>query len=1072
MPVSKEYLPPEVKKLQSRTRLYRYFEERQVVIVDAGPGQGKTAAVYDFIKKEEKKCIWYRIKREDSDYRKFIERLESYLVIYHEGRYQRIGTGRRNEKTPSDVAAGFIERVKNKLSEDLYLILDDFEYINDAVETCSVIEKILDSLSEKIKIIVLTRETPNLSLARIRSRKELTELKSKDLAFNRDDIHSLIYNLYDMSFDSIILERLIEVTEGWITGIIFLLERICCLSRKEGEHLLEEFLFSHSIPEIDDYFKTQIMPLLPEDRAQAITKISAATDFTPHLVEIVTGKSGFQLIKDLQRTNLFITALDPSSYRFTFNPIFRTFLFSELASLEPEVRKNNLTDIAAYFMDEDDPAKAVEYLCEAGEYENAKQQLVTFAEDLINSNEYESINEVLEFFPESMQEEDSYIAYYKAVVNNLMKPETSRKKLLKLLYIFKNSGDFNREASIYTVLLTNYFFFQTNAETVGNIINMAEEFLLSSEDKVITEQRELLKALIPLGQWWTGASKEKAFEIALRAEETSNRINNEEAFLCSRLVLSKIYIARGEFIAAKRLLKKTENLFCEGTFHLYRQYQSLSSFYLGDTYFYCGEISTAISQIHKALTNSSTEFAFRPYLELNLVYYNLYLNDIQKADALYEKLRENESGENLYLRYNFSFLFEMLLAYRNSNMHRAKYYCNRLLEEENIKLLQTDFPFSYLAIAETSIFTDGPEKCIEIIEELLDMITKEEYPYPYATATALCGYARHLTGDKSSAADFFSKMSKTITENEYTNIDICSPDLLREISTICKSNVFDNFPRLKHEKQYDNISNSKYELEITTLGGFSVMVKGREISADLLGGQKRVMDLLKLLIVYRKNGVMKERIYELFWPRYSYKSARDNLNTIIYRLRKLLNDKDEFLSTDVNSIRFKENSVVTDVDRLLEYIHLGNEAEKNGNRETSVRMFTAAIELYKGDFLESDLYYDFIRDERENLKAKFRNLLFKMIQLSFNSAEFREGLEWAKNLIDADPLCEPAYRMLMIASSAVGNRSEIPRLFDKLNKKLQAYYKVTADERTVNLKNKLLGGTLPDESMWRNETII
>jgi len=54
----------------------------------------------------------------------------------------------------------------------------------------------------------------------------------------------------------------------------------------------------------------------------------------------------------------------------------------------------------------------------------------------------------------------------------------------------------------------------------------------------------------------------------------------------------------------------------------------------------------------------------------------------------------------------------------------------------------------------------------------------------------------------------------------------------------------------------------------------------------------------------------------------------------------------------------------------------------------------------------------------------------------------------------------------------VGNRSEIPRLFDKLNKKLQAYYKVTADEKTVILKDKLLGGTSPDESMWRSETII
>lgn len=1071
MPISKEYQPPEVKKLQSRPRLYRYFEEKQVVIIEASPGQGKTAAVYDFIKNEEKKCVWFRIKHEDVDYKKFMERLESYLTIYSEGRYQK-PSGRRSEKTPVDSAISFVKRIQPKLSDNFYLILDDFEYINESSETCTAIAQILDSLSEKIKIILLTRETPKLSLARIRSRKELIELKNKDLAFTRDDIHSLIYNLYDMSFDSIILERLIEVTEGWITGIIFLLERICCMDRKEGEHLLEDFLCSQAIPEIDDYFRTQIMPGLPEDLATAIIKISAATVFTPHLVEIIIKNSGFQLIKNLQRTNMFITTIDPSTYRYAFNPMFRTFLYSELNAIDPADRKNNLTEIAEYYLEEDQPAKAVEYLCRAGEYEKAKEQLMLFAENLINYNEYESINEVLEFFPEAMQEEDSYIEYYKAVVNNLIQPETSRKKLLKLLYIFKNSEDYNREASIYTVLLTNYFFFQTNAETVSNIINMAEEFLTSAGDKVATEQRELLKALIPLGQWWTGVSKDKAFEIALRAEETSNRINNEEAFLCSRLVLSKIYIARGEFNSAKNLLKKTENLFNEGTFHLYKQYQSLSSFYLGDTYFYCGEISTAISQIHKALSNSSTEFAFRPYLELNLVYYNLYLNNTEKADVLYQKLREKESGENLYLRYNFSFLFEMMLAYRNKNQHRAKYYCNRLLEEENVKLLMTDFPFSYFALAETSLYTEGPERCIEILDELLGMITKEDVPYPYATASALCGYARYLTGDKASSASYFKEMEKILTDNNYTNMDICSPDLLKKIAEVSGSSIFDDFPRLKHEKEYDNISNSKYELEINTLGTFSVMVKGREISANLLGGQKRVMDLLKLLIVYRKNGVMKERIYELFWPRYSYKSARDNLNTIIYRLRKLLNDKDEFLSTDVNSIRFVENSVITDVDRFLEYINLGNEAEKNGNRETSTRMFSAAIELYKGDFLESDLYYDFIRDERENLKAKYRNLLFKMIQHSFNTADFREGLEWAKTLIDADPLCEPAYRMLMIASSVVGNRSEIPRLFDKLNKKLQAYYKVTADERTVNLKNKLLSGTMPDESMWRNETII
>ncbi|HAK47039.1 MAG TPA: hypothetical protein DCO79_14125 [Spirochaeta sp.] len=1071
MPFSKEYQPPELNKVQPRSRLYRFFEDKKVVIIEAGPGMGKSAAAYDFITNEGKKCVWHRIQKQDTNYRIFIERLEKVLYAFLKDLQWRKKVV-SDSQPPAEIADRFCEEIIDKLPDDLYLIFEDFEYINRAPETCTVIEKILEHLSKKINIIILTRNTPNISLAKVRSRKELTELKNRDLAFTRDDIHSLIYDLYDMSLDTIVLERLIEVTEGWITAIIYLLEKICCISRKEREHLLEDFLVKQSIPEIDDYFATQIMPNLTSELSETITKLSVSDNFTPHLIEVVSGKSGFQMVKDLQRMNLFISVSDPATYHYTFNPIFREFLHSRFSEFETEQIKDCLSNIAEYYLEEDNISSAVEFLCKAELYDEAKEKLISYAEDLIKNNEYESINKILSFFPSGMQEEDPYLAYYNAIVNNLMQPETSRRQLLKLLYIFSNSDDHDREASIYSVLLTNYFFFQTNAETVGSIINMAEEFLLNKGSEISVEQKELLTALIPLGQWWTGASREKAFEIALRAEETSNRLHNEEAFLCSRLVLSKIYIARGEFNSAKSLLLKTENLFTEGSFHLYKQYQSLSSFYLGDTYFYYGEISTAISQIHKALSSSGAEFAFRPYLELNLVYYNLYLNNFEKADTLYEQLRERNPGENLYLKYNYDFLFEMLISYRSRNKHRAKYYCNRLLEPDNNKLMRTDFPFSMLALTEVSLYTEGAERSNEILTLLFDELNEEEYPYPYATAAALKGYINHKSGVKAEAKKWFKQMEKTVKENKYTNLDICSPELLREIAEISKSDIFGTFPRLRHDKEYEKMSASQYELEITTLGGFSVLVKGEEISADILGGQKRVMDLLKLMIVYRKTGIMKERIYELFWPRYSYKSARDNLNTIIYRLRKLLNNKDDFLYTDINSIRFKENTVITDADRFLDYINLGTEAENSGNHEVSLRMYRSAIEIYKGDFLENDLYYDFIRDERESLRSKFRSLLFQMIILSLNSADFRDALEWAKQLVDADPLCEPAYRMLMIASSAVGNRSEIPRLFDKLNKKLQAYYKVTADEKTVILKDKLLGGTSPDESMWRSETII
>ena len=1072
MPSSKEYLTPELKKVQPRPRLYSYLEERKVVILEAGPGMGKTAAVYDFLKHEGKRCIWFYIKKTDSNYTVFIERLSETLHSFINSTQKNSDYRTAESSTPAQVADNFCEMIFDKLPEDIYLILEDFEFINKSPETCAVIERLLDSLSKKIHILLLTREAPNISLARVRSRKELTELKTRDLAFNREDIHNLIFNLYDMSFDSAVLERLLEVSEGWITAIIFLLEKICCLNKTEGEQILQSFLKFKSIPEIDDYFNTQVLGHLSSDFRISLIKAGAVEQFTPQLVEKLTGNSGFKMIKELQRANLFTTVKDPATYHYSFNPVFRTYLYNEFIKTEDEEITDCYSKIAEYYLEEDDVSKTVEYLSKAGAYEDAVKHLTSHADELIKNTRFEEIHRIMSFFPAEMRSKEPYLAYFQAVANNLLQPNSSRKQLLELLDTFKETGDLIREASIYTVLLTNYFFFQTNTKTVETIIGKAEAFIAENSERIPVEQGELLNALIPLGKWWTGISREQAFETALRAEETSSRLHNEEAFLCSRLVLARIYISKGEFDSAMTLLDKTEKFFSQSSLHLYGHYKNISRLYLGDAYFFSGRISNAINHINTVLSTSGSSSAFRPYLELKLILYNLYFQNIEKAEALYETARNSDTTENVYLRYYYEYLFEMLFAYRTGNKRRAEYYCKRLRKPDDPELIQSDLPFAFLAIAEVIIFTEGTESAFDGVMELSGKISREDYPYSYASATALLGYLKHSTGETAAAAEYFNEMESIIKENNYQNLDICSPELLKKIADASGNGIFNGFPRLQHKKQLEHAEESDCILKINTLGTFSVMVKDREVSADLLGGQKRVMDLLKLLLVYRKTGITKEKVYELFWPRYSYKSARDNLNTIIYRFRKLIGTEETFLYTDMVSIRFKDNAVVTDADRFIKFINIGDDAEKHGNHEMSLRMYKSAIELYKGDFLENDMYFDFISDERDNLRLKYRNLLFRMIQLSLNSREFKEALEWTKLLIDKDPLCEPAYRLLMISSAAVGNRSEIPRIFDKLNKKLQAYYKITADDKTVQIRDTLLGGAFPEPSMWKDETII
>ncbi len=118
------------------------------------------------------------------------------------------------------------------------------------------------------------------------------------------------------------------------------------------------------------------------------------------------------------------------------------------------------------------------------------------------------------------------------------------------------------------------------------------------------------------------------------------------------------------------------------------------------------------------------------------------------------------------------------------------------------------------------------------------------------------------------------------------------------------------------------------------------------------------------------------------------------------------------------------------------------------------------------------MYLDFIRDERENLRNKYKQLLFTMIKLALDTKRYIESMEWANKLISFDSLCEPAYRLLMISSVFTDNRSEISRIYYRLNTTLMENYNISPDSKTEKLKNILLAKATPTPEFWRNETII
>ncbi len=1064
-----DFSNPKFHNVLHRERLISLLKEhstRKLFLIHAKAGQGKSIIASDFIRKINKKSKWINLTKDDSDPLKLLDKLDAAVnVLLPEGMH----TGNSDNSTPSQ--RSIFSKITNISEKPIYLILENFQNINQSSKSCSIINQLIDNLSSEVHLIILSREYPKLSFSKIRSQKEMFYLSDRDLTFIEEDAHRLLSEIYKLNIAPAVMRKICSIIDGWTTGYIFLFEKLSYIEDKnEQQKIIKKLLENSFLPEAVEFFEEQIISECSMEVQTQLFKLSFFEIITPELAERILGKDSKKILIDFENNGYFISLLDGEKEGYVFHPIFRNVLQTHAENLAHDVITNILRIGAEFYKETKDYEKAISNLIRLNNTEEARSIFIVYAEKLLDQSKDMRIERILDTFPLKMFEDDILLDYYRVIAENLKNPFFTRKKFPKLLIYFEKTKDYDRQARIYSVLLANYFFYQDRNDLITTTAKEAEDFLITSGNKLSEHRKEILQALIPIGHDWETSIDDTDFEKVMLAEETSRRFNNQEAFLCSRLVLARKYIQREEFESANTLLVKTKKIFNND--YMDNSYNSLISFYLGDTFFYLGDIYKAIQNVHEALTQASRDFAFRPFLEQNLILFHLYLDKYESAESLIEDSMTDGEYENPYLKYFRSYLLPMLNAYRQKNRRRADYYSKRLMSDEDKQLLLIDFPYSYIQLIEVNIFL----KHFTIAEKLLNKIEtdlSEEYdPYPLATIHALKGLLLHLQNKNAAAARQFDKMDIIVAEKGYRNFDICNPEILDKIAEISKFKYFADFPRLKSRIITSSFREKEYILEIKTLGTFSLYIKGKEIPSSRMVNQKRVMDLLKLLIIYRKNGIFKEMIYEPFWPKYSSKSSRDNLNTLIYRLRNLLGKEKDILLADSYTIGFKAGTIITDVDRFLKFLNLADAAEKQNEPGIAAEMYNKGLDIYKGDFLESDIYSDFIRDEREHLKQKYILSLFKLSKLYLNTGDYLQALETLKIFINKDPLCEAGTRLLMITSALMGSRSNIPRILNNLNRQLIDEYDVSADTKTVELKDFLITGGKPDPSMWINETII
>ena len=269
MLLTKLHIPQPKENVVHRSGLFEKLNEglnRKLILVSATAGYGKTTLVSDWLNQINIPTAWYSADDRDNDPYEFLTFIISAIQTLHKN------IGNKSLDLLNSPGTTELEYILELLINDILTVKSDFLLVVDNLHLISskeiykILSFIIEHKPRNFRMAILTRSDPPLSLARMRSQNELSEIRSSDLSFSEHDISDFFNRKLKLGLTKNDI-RLVELkTEGWIAGLQLtaitlqnkenvseFIRSIAGDSRYIMDYLLEKFLIILTMKRICSY---------------------------------------------------------------------------------------------------------------------------------------------------------------------------------------------------------------------------------------------------------------------------------------------------------------------------------------------------------------------------------------------------------------------------------------------------------------------------------------------------------------------------------------------------------------------------------------------------------------------------------------------------------------------------------------------------------------------------------------------------------------------------------------------------------------------------------------------------
>jgi LuxR family maltose regulon positive regulatory protein len=332
------------RRLVSRPRLLRRLRALSralpaLVLISAPAGSGKTTLLSQWLGEfgpGHPPVAWLSLDEADADASRFLTHLIASLQIVQEdlgtAAQQLIDAGR-------DAPAATVSLIDDLdiLSGPMVLVLDDYHRADDPA-VHEVMRALIENQPPGLTIVIATREDPPLPLARLRARDELAELRAADLRFTGDEARTFVNEVMRANLPAAAVQAITERTEGWAVGLqLAALAAHGHSATGDLDQFVAEFTGSHRY--VLDYLLEEVLDGVSTEVRKFLLDTSVLEEFTGPLCDAVTGAedgTGRAMIAGLDRSGLFLVALDDRNTWFRYHHLFRAALQAQSGAASPK----------------------------------------------------------------------------------------------------------------------------------------------------------------------------------------------------------------------------------------------------------------------------------------------------------------------------------------------------------------------------------------------------------------------------------------------------------------------------------------------------------------------------------------------------------------------------------------------------------------------------------------------------------------------------------------------------------------------------------------------------------------